>query len=111
MQVYLDKLASGLPPDTPLRQPERMTLIRTLLAAIGLVRPPGPTVEVEIEIEDSLRPRVWKIVKRMLSLQLALVLSVAITTIAKSWGFDLPDLFSYGMFLLVFAVIVAIIAL
>ena len=105
--MYLDKLAPGLPPDNPFHPNEQMTLIRTLLAAIGLARSPGSADE----LESSLRPIAWKIVKRMLSLQVALVLSVAITTIAKSWGFDLPDFFSYGIFLLVLAVIVAIIAL
>ncbi|MCJ1331788.1 hypothetical protein MMC10_008480 [Thelotrema lepadinum] len=111
VQVYLDMLAPGLPPDTPLRRQERIIFMRKLLGAISLTRPPTPASNFDFENENNYRPTVWKIVKRILSLQLALVLSVGIITIAKSWGFDLSDFFSYGIFLLVFTVIIAIIAL
>ena len=104
-------LAPGLPPDTPLRRQERIIFMRKLLGAISLTRPPTPASNFDFENENNYRPTVWKIVKRILSLQLALVLSVGIITIAKSWGFDLSDFFSYGIFLLVFTVIIAIIAL
>lgn len=118
ISLYLERLRVGLPAEHPGQQHQELTFIHKLLALVHLTHADNAVVDGE-NVASNARQSSLAFLKTLLkrsfvlfcALVFVLVFVFGTFVLAHFYNLDLPDFFTHGMFLLVVAVVVAVIML